>query len=67
MSLQEGGVSHFLEDAARRDEPVDEPELVDRLECEDALGHVEARDVLAERVVLDEHRHEVSSGEELHE
>ena len=51
----------------REDAPVDEAELVDGLDGEDALGHVEARDVLGERVVLDEHRHEVAAGEELHQ
>lgn len=54
---------------AREDEnePMDEAELVNGLDGEHTLGHVEARDVLAEGVVLDQHRHEVSSGKELHE
>ena len=48
------------------DAPMDEAELVDRLERQDALGDVEARDVLGERVVLDQHRHQVAAGQELH-
>lgn len=58
-----------MEGGAReeRDEPVNEAKLVDGLDGEDALRHVEASDVFAEGVVFDEHRHEVSSGEKLHE
>jgi len=46
---------------------MDEPKLVNRLNRQHALCHVEPRHVLTKRVVLDEHRHEVTSGEELHE
>lgn len=46
---------------------MDEPKLVNGLKGKNALGHVEARYVFAKGVVLDEHSHEISSGEELHE
>lgn len=46
---------------------MNEPKLVDRLDRQHTLGHVEPRDVLGEGVVLDEHGHEVASGQELHE
>jgi hypothetical protein len=38
--------------------PMNEAELVD---CFDALGHVEACDILRECVVLDEHGHQVAA------
>lgn len=47
--------------------PVDEAEFVDGLDREDALGHVEPRDVFGKGVVLDQHGHQVSAGEELHQ
>lgn len=38
----------------RRDEPMDESKLVDRLDGEDALSHVELGHVLRESIVLDQ-------------
>lgn len=46
---------------------MNEPELVHGFDRQDALGHVEPRHVFRERVVLDEHRHEVASGQKLHQ
>ena len=46
---------------------MDEAEFVDGLDREDALGHVEPRDVFGKSVVLDQHGHQVSAGEELHQ
>ena len=42
------------EDVVGLDVPVDEAELVDGLDGEDALGHVELGHILRERVVLDQ-------------
>jgi hypothetical protein len=44
-----------------------EPELVDGVDGQDAFCHVETGDVLAECVVLDQHGHEISTGEKFHE
>ena len=46
---------------------MDEAEIVHCLDRQHALCHVEARDVLRERIVLDEHGHQVSSRQELHD
>lgn len=46
---------------------MDEAQLVDRLDGEDDLGDVEAGDVLREDLVLDEHCHQVTAGQKLHE
>lgn len=44
-----------------------EAELVNSLNGERDLGHVEASDVLCEDLILDEHGHQVTTGQELHE
>jgi len=44
-----------------------EAKLVHSFDRKHNLGHVEAGDVLCEDFVLDEHRHQVTSGQELHE
>lgn len=36
--------------------PMDKAQLVDGLDCQDALGHIELGDVLRERVILDQPR-----------
>jgi hypothetical protein len=41
--------------------PMNEAQLVDCLDSQHTLGHVEPRHVLREGVVLDEHGHEISS------
>lgn len=41
--------------------------LVHSFYCKNNLSHVKASDVLCEDFVLDEHRHQVTSGQELHE
>lgn len=46
---------------------MDEAKFVNRLDRQHTLGHVEPRHVLAEGVVLDQHGHEISSGQELHQ
>lgn len=53
--------------AAKCHIPMDETELVDGFDGQDNLRHVEASDVLAEDLVLDEHCHQVTTGQELHE
>lgn len=50
-----------------RDSPVDEAQLVDGFNGENTLCDVETSDIFREGVVLDQHRHEVASGEELHD
>jgi hypothetical protein len=50
-----------------KNEPVNEAELVNRLDRQHTLSHVKPRHVLREGIVLDEHRHQVASGKELHE
>ena len=49
------------------DEPMDEAKFVDGFDSEDTLRDVETGNVLRERVVLDQHRHEIASGQELHD
>ena len=46
---------------------MNETKLVDGLNGEDTLRDVETSNVLRERIVLDEHRHEIASGQELHD
>ena len=47
--------------------PVNEAYLVHGFNREDTLRDVETGDVLREGVVLDEHRHQISSWQELHD
>jgi len=47
--------------------PVNEAEVMDSLDGEDTLSHVEAGDILREGVVLDEHGHEITAWQELHD
>lgn len=44
------------------DEPMDESQLVNGFEGQDTLGHVKPSHVLAKGVVLDQHRHQVTTG-----
>ena len=46
---------------------MNEPQLVHRFNGQHYLGDVEAGDVLGENLVLDQHGHEIATGEELHE
>jgi hypothetical protein len=46
---------------------MDETELVDSFDSENAFRHVEAGNVLRKCVVLDEHGHEIAAGEEFHD
>ena len=46
---------------------MDETEVMHGLDRENALGDIESRHVLRERIVLDQHRHQVSSSQELHD
>lgn len=55
------------EDVVRLNVAMNEAQLVNALERQDALGHVEARYVVRECVVLDEHRHQISARQELHQ
>lgn len=47
--------------------PVYETQLVDSLNGQSNLCHVESCDVLGENFILDEHSHQVTAGQELHE
>jgi hypothetical protein len=47
--------------------PVDEAKLMYGLNSQRDLGHIEARNVLCEDLVLDEHSHQVTTGQKLHE
>lgn len=47
--------------------PMNETEVVHSLNRKNALGNVEPRNILREGVVLDQHRHQVSSSQELHD
>lgn len=46
---------------------MDEAQLVDSLNGERYFGHVETRYVFGENLVLDQHRHEITTGHKLHE
>ena len=47
--------------------PVDETQLVDSLNGKHTLRNVETSDIFRESVVLDQHRHEIASRQELHD
>jgi hypothetical protein len=47
--------------------PMDETKFVDSFNGKNNLCHVEACNVLRKNLVLDEHRHQVTSRQELHE
>jgi hypothetical protein len=46
---------------------MDEPKFVHGFDSQHNLGHVESRDVFAKDLVLDEHCHQVTTRQELHE
>jgi hypothetical protein len=46
---------------------MNEAEFVDGLDGERDFRHVEASDILCEDFVLDEHGHQITTGQELHE
>ena len=46
---------------------MDETQLVNRFDGKDNLRDVEPRDVLGEDLILDKHRHQVSTRQELHQ
>ena len=46
---------------------MDETEVMHGLDGENALGDIESRHVFREGIVLDQHRHQVTSSEELHD
>lgn len=46
---------------------MDETELVDSFNGENNLRHIESCDVLRENLILDEHSHQVTTRQELHE
>jgi hypothetical protein len=46
---------------------VNEAELVNSLNRKCDLSHVEASNVFSEDLILDEHCHQITSGQELHE
>ena len=50
-----------------KDTPVDKAHLVNSLNGEYALCHIETCNVLRESIVFNQHCHEVSTGEELHD
>jgi hypothetical protein len=47
--------------------PVNESKVMDRFDREDAFRHVETSNVLGERVILNEHSHQVTSGKKFHD
>lgn len=47
--------------------PVNEAHLVDILDGEDTFGNIEPGHVLREGVVLDQHSHQISARQELHD
>ena len=47
--------------------PMYETEVVHSLNRKNALGNVEPRNILREGIVLDQHRHQVSPSQELHD
>ena len=47
--------------------PVNETKLVNGFNGKDNFCHVKARNILGKNLVLDEHGHQVTSGQELHE
>jgi hypothetical protein len=66
MSLgyrQSGGIIR----ARQQDVPVDEAELVHSFQSQCDLGHVETSNVFGEDFILDQHGHEITTWQELHE
>lgn len=55
------------QDIIRLDVSMNELQLVDCFDGHDDLGYVEPRDILAEEIVLHQHRHKVAPWEELHQ
>ena len=53
--------------AGQRDLPMDEAQLVHSFQSQCDLGHVEPSDVFREDFVLDQHGHEITTWQELHE
>ena len=49
------------------DEPMDKSKLVDSFDRQYTLRDVEPCNILGERVVLNQHGHQVTSGQELHD
>jgi hypothetical protein len=45
---------------------MDEAQLVHSLNGKNNFGHVEAGNILAEDLILDEHCHQITTGQELH-
>lgn len=50
----------------REDTPVDESQFMNCFDRENAFCHVKAGNIFRERVVFDQHSHEITSREELH-
>ena len=46
---------------------MDESKLMDRFYRQNALRDVESCNILGERVILDQHGHQISSRQELHD
>ena len=46
---------------------MNETEVMNGLDSQNELGHVEASDIFREDLVLDQHGHEISAREEFHE
>lgn len=47
--------------------PVDKAQLVNGIDGENDFGNVEARDILGEDFVLDQHGHQIATRQELHQ
>jgi hypothetical protein len=65
--MMEFGMNVWGQHESRRDEPMDKTELVDSLDCQGDFCHVEASDVLGKDLVLDEHGHQVTTRQKLHQ
>jgi len=46
---------------------MDVSKVMDGLDCQNALGHIETRHIFGKDIVLHEHGHQIASGKELHD
>jgi hypothetical protein len=67
MSLRVGISFASHKSLERESIPVDEAQLVHSLNSQNDFCHVESCDILAEDFILDEHCHQVTTWQELHE
>jgi hypothetical protein len=65
ISLVEKSATHAIQNCPYL--PMNEAELVHSLDRQCNLGHVETSDVFREDLVLDQHCHQITPGQELHQ